>query len=72
MDRAEIEQLKRDYPAGTKVRLTADMEDPYEPIPEGAEGVVTGVDDIGSIHTAWSCGPSLALIPGLDRFEKTT
>lgn len=46
------------------------MEDP-DPIPDGATGTVTGVDDWGHIHVLWDDGRNLSVIPGEDSFEIT-
>jgi hypothetical protein len=46
------------------------MEDP-DPIPDGATGTVTGVDDWGHIHVLWDNGRDLSVIPGEDSFEIT-
>jgi hypothetical protein len=45
--KAIVESLRRQYPAGAKVRLVS-MDDPYAP-PVGTIGEVLGVDDAGSI-----------------------
>ena len=42
------------------------MDDDYAP-PEGTEGTVLFVDDIGSIHVQWDSGSSLAVAFGMDR-----
>ena len=64
----QIEHYKKAYPPGTCIELTADMVD--ENIPAGIQGTVITVDDIGSVHTAWDSGGSLAVIPGVDSFTK--
>ncbi len=64
----QIEMYKKDYPPGTRIQLTADMEGEHHRA--GATGSVIVVDDIGSIHTAWDDGGSLAVIPGVDSFQK--
>lgn len=52
---------------GTTVRLI-NMDDPQAP-PSGTLGTVIHVDDAGQIHVSWESGGSLALLPGIDRFE---
>ena len=52
---------------GQRVRLLH-MEDPFQPVPDGTEGVVEFTDDAGQIHMKWDNGRSLALIPGVDQF----
>ena len=65
--RAEIEQLRKKYPAGTTVELIF-MEDAQSP-PSGTLGRIHGVDDAGSILVAWQNGSSLSLIPEVDSFR---
>ena len=62
----ELEQLRQQYPKGTRLKLIA-MEDP-QGVPEGTVGEVELVDDIGQIHMNWENGSSLALIPEADKF----
>ena len=45
----ELEALREKYPKGCRVELVK-MDDPYREMPPGMQGVVTGVDDSGSIH----------------------
>lgn len=65
-----VERIKTQYPAGTKVELVR-MSDPQAPAP-GTTGVVTGVDDIGTIHIAWSTGSGLGAAYGEDVVRKIT
>lgn len=62
-----VERIKKQYPPGTKVQLVS-MDDGQAP-PPGAIGVVTNVDDIGTIHVRWASGGSLGLIEGKDIFS---
>jgi len=66
--REQVEYLRKQYPPGTMIQLTADMKG--ERLQAGDVGKVTHVDDIGTIHTAWRSGSSLGLIPGEDFFHK--
>ena len=59
-----VKVLKRRYPAGTRVELIS-MDDRYAP-PEGTQGTVTHVDDIGTIHVNWDNGSCLGVIYGED------
>jgi len=63
----KIERLRKRYPAGTRVELIR-MYDSQSP-PVGTAGIVTYVDDIGTIHVDWDNGSSLGLIPGVDKFR---
>ena len=65
--RAEVERLRRRYPAGTKVRLIS-MEDPQSP-PPGTIGKILYIDDAGSAIMRWANGSGLNLILGVDSFE---
>ena len=56
-----------DIKVGMRVKLIH-MDD-EQPVPDGTEGVVTGVDDIGNIHVKWDTDSTLSLIPGIDDFE---
>ena len=62
-----IEQLRRKYPVGTRIRLTQ-MNDPQAP-PVGTLGTVVGVDDMGSIMVNWDSGSSLSVVYGVDTWE---
>lgn len=64
-----LQMLRREYPAGTKVRVIR-LDDPYRDIPKGTLGTVQFVDDAGNIHVSWECGSSLSLIYGEDEWEK--
>ena len=42
----EVQRIKDQYPPGTRIRLNH-MSDPWSPVPDGTEGIVDKVDDIG-------------------------
>ena len=65
----ELEALREKYPKGCRVELVK-MDDPYREMPPGLRGVVTGIDDSGSIHVDWQNGSSLAVIFGEDHAVK--
>ena len=44
------------------------MNDP-NPVESGTEGVVKGVDDMGTIHVNWDNGRTLGIVPSEDQFE---
>ena len=64
-----LKQLKEYYKSGTRVMLIR-MNDPYTHIPVGTMGVVTGVDDLGTVHTVWSNGCTLGIVFNEDYAEK--
>jgi hypothetical protein len=44
------------------------MED-LTPVPEGTEGIITGVDDMGNIQVKWDNGSTLSVIEEIDDYE---
>ena len=68
-NRAIVERIKREYPAGTRVELL-EMNDPYRNMPEGLLGTVSCVDDTGTIHVKWDNGSTLGIVYGEDRCHK--
>lgn len=62
-----LEQLRRQYPKGTKLQLLSMRNEKYPVLP-GTVGEVTHIDDAGSIHMRWENGSSLALIPEIVRY----
>ena len=68
ISREIIENLKKTYPVGTRVKLIQ-MEDDGAP-PVGTLGTVYGVDSIGSILVKWDNGSMLNVIFREDRIEK--
>ena len=67
-NKEQIEMLRKEYPAGTRVELLA-MDDKQAP-PVGTIGEVIAVDDIGQLVMKWQNGSGLNLIPGVDSFRK--
>lgn len=63
-----IEKIRKEYPIGTRVELIK-MDDVQAP-PIGTKGIVTGVDDIGSIMVRWDNGCGLHVIYGEDICRK--
>ena len=66
--REQVEFLRRQYPAGTRIILHS-MDDPQAP-PPGTRGTVSYVDDMGTIGIEWDNGSALSLIPGENSFSK--
>lgn len=63
-----VEQIRREYPAGCRVRL--DRMNDFQAPPIGTMGTVKGVDDTGSIMVSWDSGSSLSVVYGEDRCTK--
>ena len=51
---AQVERIRREYPAGCRVELVK-MDDVQAP-PVGTRGTVLGVDDTGSLLMSWDTG----------------
>lgn len=64
----KINNIKKMYPIGTRIKLIS-MEDNYN-VPSGTQGTIDFIDDEGQIHMKWDNGSTLALIYGVDSFEK--
>ena len=67
-NREQVEMIKKQYPAGTRVELVQ-MDDAQAP-PIGTQGTVTGVDDTGSLMVSWDNGSGLNVIYGEDVVRK--
>ena len=63
-----VEQVRKKYPAGTRVKLVQ-MDDVQAP-PVGTMGTVTAVDDTGSLIMHWDNGSHLNVVYGEDYVQK--
>ena len=63
-----VEQVKKEYPKGTRVELVQ-MDDMQAP-PIGTKGTVRGVDDTASIMVNWDNGSRLNVVYGEDACRK--
>lgn len=66
---AEVLRLREQYAPGTRIELTAPMQDPYIKLNAGERATVRDVDDAGNILCRWDSGSSLNLIPSVDQFK---
>ena len=69
-NKAVVESIRSQYPAGTRVELVQ-MDDAQAP-PVGTLGTVWGVDDTGSIMVHWDNGSGLNVVYGVDVCRKVT
>lgn len=69
-NKAVVEQIRSQYPAGTRVELVQ-MDDAQAP-PVGTLGTVWGVDDTGSIMVHWDNGSGLNVVYGVDVCRKVS
>ena len=65
--RAEVEQVRREYPPGTMIELVSMCD---EQAPPGTIGEVIGVDDTASLMVKWQTCSSLNVLYGIDRVKK--
>lgn len=63
-----VEQVRKEYPKGTRVELVR-MDD-FQAPPIGTRGTVRGVDDTASIMVSWDNGSSLHVVYGEDSCRK--
>lgn len=64
----QIEQYRREYPAGCRVELVS-MDD-FQTPPIGTRGTVRGVDDAGNLLVRWDNGSGLNAVLGVDVVRK--
>lgn len=67
MNEKQLNNIKSQYPAGTKIRLNMMHGEPN--MPAGLKGTVVDIDGIGQIHMKWENGSSLALNIEVDDFD---
>ena len=63
----QIERLRKQYPAGTRIELI-EMSD-SQASPQEALGTCLAVDDMGDLIMKWDNGCGLNLIPNVDVFR---
>ena len=63
-----VEQVRKEYPKGTRVELVR-MDD-FQAPPIGTRGTVRGVDDTASILVTWDNGRCLNVVYGEDACKK--
>ncbi len=68
-NKEQVERLRQEYPAGTRLELDQPMNDPYAKQKPGDRATVQSVDDDGHIHCVWDMGSTLNIIPGVDSFH---
>ena len=69
ISKERLQELRKEYPAGTRVELTF-MDDPHTKLVPGCRETVRVVDDLGTIHVSWDCGSSLGVVYGVDSCRK--
>ena len=64
----EVNRIRKRYPVGIMIRLIK-MDDIQAP-PVGTKGIVTHVDDLGTVFVHWDNGSGLGVVLGEDIIEK--
>lgn len=64
-----VDKVKKEYPSGTRVELI-ELNDPYRHFDAGLKGIVSCVDDTGTIHVDWDNGSHLGIVYGEDSCRK--
>jgi len=64
-----IKNMGTSYLIGKRVRLIH-TSDPYTNLKRGDEGVVSFIDDIGTVFVDWDNGSKLGMVLGHDWFEE--
>ena len=70
--REVVEDLRKQYPEGTRIALAHMGDDLYSRLVPRDKGTVRCVDDAGTIHIRWDCGSGLGLAYGEDACRKLT
>ena len=68
-DEKTVERIRADFPIGSRVMMVYSA-DPLTPIDGGTEGIVSSVDNIGTIHIDWDNGSRFGVILGENVIEK--
>lgn len=66
ISKEQLEELREVYKPGTRVELIR-MNDPYSKLKTGDTGIVSIIDDTGTIFVKWDCGSSLGVVFGEDK-----
>ena len=64
IDKETLKALRDRFTSGTRVELVH-MND-FQAPPNGTQGTVKSVDDMGTIHVRWDSGSSLGVVYGED------
>ena len=50
-------------------RIRINHMDDMSPVPQGTEGTISGIDDMGHIQVRWDNGSTLSVIDEIDDYE---
>lgn len=60
--------MDQDYKVGMRVELV-NMFDEYTKLEAGAQGTISFIDSLGTLHVKWDDGHTIGLIPEIDYFN---
>lgn len=63
-----LDMAKKCSLIGSKIQLIS-TDDPYTKLKSGDIGVITHIDDSGTVFADWENGSALGLIPNIDNFK---
>ena len=63
-----LDMVKKCSLVGSKVQLIS-TDDPYTKLKPGDIGIITYIDDSGTVFADWENGSCLGLIPNIDNFK---
>lgn len=61
-------KINMDHLIGKKIQLIS-CQDEYTKLTPGKNGVITFIDDMGTLFVDWEDGSRLGLIPGIDKWK---
>jgi hypothetical protein len=64
-----LKSLRSYYTPGTRVELVR-MDDPYTRLKPGYRGIVSFIDDTGTVFVDWDSGSRLGVVFGEDEIRK--
>ena len=64
-----LKRIREEYPVGCTVEII-EMCDPYRDMPAGLRGMVTHIDDTGTVFVKWENGSSIGALHGIDRVRR--
>lgn len=65
----QVDRVRKQYPIGSVVEIVS-MADPFRDMPGGTMGVVTAVDDTGTVFADWTNRSSLGAVYSEDVIRK--
>ena len=68
--RDEVQRVREMYPVGCRVVVVVLGREPFSRLKPGDCGMVTHVDDIGTVFVNWDCGSGLGMVYKVDHIRR--